>query len=86
MEYALLFAHILAGGSSLAAGFLALYSEKGKAVHRRFGRIFGYAMLAMTSTAVTLALSYRPNRVNVVVACITFYLVSTGILTVLRTV
>jgi hypothetical protein len=84
MEYPLLFLHILAGGSALAAGFLTLYSEKGKAVHRRFGRAFGYAMLVMTLSAATLALTYRPNRVNVVVACITFYLVATGLLTVLR--
>lgn len=86
MEFVLLFAHIFAGGTALAAGFLALYSQKGKTTHRRFGRLFSYAMLAMTVFAAILALSYRPNRVNVVVACITFYLVATGLLTVIRTV
>jgi hypothetical protein len=86
MESVLLFAHIFAGGTALAAGFLALYSEKGRTTHRRFGRIFSYAMLAMTFFAAIVALSYRPNRVNVVVACITFYLVATGLLTVIRTV
>jgi hypothetical protein len=85
MEFALLFVHILAGGTALAAGFLALYSQKGQALHRRSGRIFSHAMLAMTVFAAILALSYRPNRVNVVVACLTFYLVATGLLTVLKT-
>ncbi len=86
MESILLFLHIFAGGTALAAGFLALYSQKGKTVHRRAGRTFAYAMLAMTFLASILALAYRPNRSNVIVACITFYLVATGLLTVIRTV
>jgi len=86
METTLLFLHILAGGTALAAGFLALYSQKGKTVHRRSGRAFAYAMLAMTTLAAVLALVYRPNRSNVIVAAITFYLVATGLLTVIRTV
>ena len=84
MEGALLFVHILAGGTALAAGFLALYAEKGKWIHRRFGRAFAYAMMTMTVSAAIMALSYRPNRVNVIAATITFYLVCTGLLAVIR--
>jgi uncharacterized membrane protein len=84
MEGALLFVHIFAGGTALAAGFLALYAEKGKWVHRRFGRAFAYAMMAMTVSAAIMALTFRPNRCNVVAASVTFYLVATGLLTVIR--
>ena len=86
MEASLLFFHIFAGGSALAAGFLALYAEKGKWIHRRFGRAFAYAMMAMTVSAAIMALSYRPNRCNVVAASVTFYLVCTGLLAVIRRV
>src|SRR4249919_2046587 len=86
MESSLLFVHIFAAGTALAAGFLALYAEKGKWIHRRFGRAFAYAMMVMTVTAAIMALGYRPNRVNVVAATVTFYLVCTGLLAVIRRV
>jgi uncharacterized membrane protein len=86
MESAVLFLHILAGGTALAAGFLALYSEKGRTVHRRFGRLFAYAMMLMTTSGAFMALTFRPNRSNIIAASITFYLVATGLLTVIRTV
>jgi hypothetical protein len=86
METSLLFLHVLAGASALAAGFLALYSQKGRSVHRRSGRIFAYAMMLMTTTGALVALAFRPNRSNVIAASITFYLVATGLLTVIRTV
>jgi hypothetical protein len=86
MEASLLFVHIFAAGTALAAGFLALYAEKGKWIHRRFGRAFAYAMMVMTVTAAVMALGYRPNRVNVVAATVTFYLVCTGLLAVIRRV
>ena len=86
MEASVLVVHILAGLSALAAGFLALYSQKGRAVHRRSGRFFAIAMMAMTTTGALMALSFRPNRGNVIAATITFYLVATGLLTVIRKV
>jgi uncharacterized membrane protein len=86
METGLLTLHILAGLSALAAGFLALYAEKGRWVHRRFGRAFAIAMITMTTTAAVMALTFRPNRINVIAASITFYLVVTGLLTVIRKV
>jgi hypothetical protein len=86
MESSLLFFHILAGGTGLAAGFLALYSEKGRWLHRRIGRVFAYAMLAMTTTGALLSVTFRPNRATVITAAVTFYLVATGLVTVIRTV
>jgi peptidoglycan/LPS O-acetylase OafA/YrhL len=39
----------------------------------------------MTTTAAVIAQFFSPNRVNVVAAVLTFYLVATGVLTVRRT-
>ena len=86
METLLMFVHILAGASSLAAGFLALYSRKGRDVHRRAGSVFAYAMLVMTSTGAFAAATYRTNRGTIVAGVVTFYLVATGLLTVIRKV
>jgi hypothetical protein len=76
--------HILAGVISLVAGFLALYSTKGGWLHRRAGRVFAYAMLTMTATAVLISIVQSPNRINVLVGALTFYFVATGLLTVIR--
>ena len=78
--------HILAALLSLAAGFVALYAAKGAWLHRRSGTVFSYAMLLMTGLATLMALTTHPNRVNVIAGSLTFYLVATGLLTVVRTV
>jgi hypothetical protein len=78
--------HIVAGLVALVAGFLALYSAKGGAWHRQAGRAFAVAMIVMTTSAVLLASFHHPNRGNVVAGTLTFYLVATGVLTVLRRV
>ncbi|MFA6985221.1 MAG: DUF2306 domain-containing protein [Arenimonas sp.] len=78
--------HVAAGLLALASGAVALYSAKGSTLHRKAGRVFVIAMLVMTSSAVLIAAFLRPNPVNVVAGTLTFYLVSTGLLTVLRPV
>lgn len=78
--------HIIAGLLALVAGAVALYAAKGSPLHRRSGRVFAAAMFAMTVTAAVIAQFFSPNRVNVVAAVLTFYLVATGVLTVRRTV
>ena len=47
--------HILAGSLALVFGFVALSAAKGATVHRRIGRLFVYAMLAMATTAAVMA-------------------------------
>ena len=86
MGYALLFLHVFAGGTALAAGFLALYSQKGHTVHRRAGRTFAYAMLVLTGTGTLISLVLHPNRATAITGTITFYLVATALLTVIRKV
>jgi hypothetical protein len=76
--------HIAAGIVALIAGFIALYAAKGAWLHRRSGNIFSYAMLLMTALATVMALTTHPNRINVIAGSLTFYLVATGLLTVIR--
>ena len=74
--------HIVAGLVSIVAGFAALYATKGGRFHRRAGLAFVAAMLTMTSSAVLIAATTRPNVGNVIAGCLTFYLVATSMLTV----
>jgi uncharacterized membrane protein len=78
--------HILAGILALLAGALALFAAKGSTLHRRSGMVFVVAMLTLTSSAVIMAAFLRPNRMNVIAGILTFYFVSTGTLTLRRTV
>ncbi|MDZ4812791.1 MAG: hypothetical protein SGI99_09300 [Pseudomonadota bacterium] len=76
--------HILAGVLALISGAVAMTATKGGKLHRRSGRVFVIAMLAMASIAVLMAGVLRPDRVNLIAGSLTFYLVSTGMLTVRR--
>ena len=78
--------HITAGTLALIAGAVALYAAKGGTVHRRFGMAFVVAMLTMTGSAAIMAAFLRPHHGNVTAALLTFYLVSTSLLTVRCTV
>jgi len=78
--------HIIAGLLALVAGAVALYATKGSPLHRRSGWMFAVAMATMTTTAAVIAQFFSPNRVNVVAAVLTFYLVATGVLAVRRSV
>src|SRR5688572_21050387 len=78
--------HITAGLLALIAGAIALYATKGSPLHRRAGMVFVVAMLTMSSTGALMALFAKPNAVNVMAGSMTFYLVSTGVLAVKRTV
>lgn len=74
--------HFVAGLLALLAGAVALAAAKGSPPHRRSGRVFVVAMLAMTTTAAVIAAFLRPNVVNVTAALLTLYLVCTALLTV----
>lgn len=74
--------HIVAGLLALLAGGVALFSPKGQTLHRKSGIVFVGAMIVMTMSAALIALFLLPNRVNVVAALLTLYLVCTSLLTV----
>jgi uncharacterized membrane protein len=75
--------HILAGGLALMFGYVALYAAKGGRLHRKSGMLFVYAMVTMSlSGALMDALKKSTISVNVVAGLLTFYFVTTGLLTV----
>jgi hypothetical protein len=76
--------HVLAGSIALAAGAFALAAPKGSPRHRRAGRVFVVAMAVMTLSALVVAGWLHPNRINVLAALLTLYLVATGWLTMAR--
>jgi uncharacterized membrane protein len=83
MVTAILPAHILAGVLALVFGYVALYATKGATLHRRSGMLFVYAMATMSlSGAVMDAWKTLSITVNVVAGLMTFYFVTTGLLTV----
>jgi uncharacterized membrane protein len=76
-------AHIVAGVLALLFGYVALYASKGATLHRRSGMLFVYAMVTMSlSGALMDAWNTRSISVNVVAGLMTFYFVTTGLLTV----
>lgn len=81
---ALLPVHIVAGATAIIAGFAALFARKGDRLHRRTGMVFVFAMLTMAGSGTVMA-ALQPNRGNVMGGLLTFYMVSTAILTTRRT-
>ena len=75
--------HILAGSLSLVFGYVALYSPKGAALHRRAGMVFVCAMLTMSVAGVTIAAVRNVvPALNVPAGLLTAYLVITSLTTV----
>ena len=82
---AILPVHILAGGLALVFGYVALFATKGATVHRKSGMLFVYAMVTLSlSGALMDALKTSRTSVNVVAGLLTFYFVTTALLTVRR--
>lgn len=77
--------HIVAGGLALLFGYVALYAAKGAVLHRKSGMLFVVAMVTMSlSGALMETLSTWTVSINVVAGLVTFYFVTTGLLTVRR--
>ena len=73
--------HIIGGLVSLTAGAVALFTSKGSRLHRRSGMVFVYAMLVMSTSGALIA-ALMPERISVIAGLLTFYLVTTALLTV----
>lgn len=59
IQYAI-YLHAALGGLALLSGSIALIAAKGKAVHKRSGKIFYYGMLACAAMAMVIAV--LPNH------------------------
>lgn len=75
--------HIASGLLALIAGALAMLSRKGGKLHRHAGLAFVGAMLGMSASGAVLAL-LKSEWLSVSAGLLTFYLVATGWLAVLR--
>ena len=77
------FLHIAAGSLALLSGYIALYSAKGRTLHRRSGMVFVYAMLVMCVAGTTIAaVSGVAPAVNIPAGLLTSYMVITSLTTV----
>ena len=75
--------HIVAGGLGIISGFVALYSAKGAALHRKSGMVFVYTMLTMCTGGVLIAAARSTApAVNIPAGLLTAYLVVTALITV----
>jgi uncharacterized membrane protein len=74
--------HISAGGAAILLGATALVARKGAWLHRRVGRFFVYAMLAMGLSGSVLALRQSLTNVNAIGGFVSVYFVVTALLTV----
>src|SRR5688572_8924374 len=75
--------HILAGGLGLGAGYIAMWSAKGAALHRRSGMVFVYTMLVMCIAGLLMTVVRGiAVSINAPAAMITSYLIITSLLTV----
>ena len=76
--------HISMGLVGILSGAAALTFRKGSRPHQLVGKVFFVSMLIMASMGATLAMTYSPNRGNVMGGGITFYMVATAWATVWR--
>jgi hypothetical protein len=75
--------HVAAGALAMVFGFIALYSAKGAAAHRKTGRLFVYVILVMGVSGTVLALVRdKTPVVNIPAAMITCYAAFTALTTV----
>jgi uncharacterized membrane protein len=82
----LLLFHVCTATAGLFSGFLAMLFRKGSGLHAAAGTIFFVSMLGMSTSAAVIATFYRPDGINLVVAVLIFYLVSTAWIAVRRRV
>jgi len=75
--------HIAAGSVALLAGAGAMTFYKGSRAHRRSGNLFFLSMLVMSALGAGMAAA-KPDYGTALMGALTFYLVSTAWLTVIR--
>jgi uncharacterized membrane protein len=73
--------HIAAGALALVFGYVALFAAKGSPLHRKSGMLFVFAMVTLSLTGAFVAF-LKSSSVSVVAGLLTFYFVTTGLLTV----
>jgi uncharacterized membrane protein len=80
----MIYIHVIFGGLGILCGFAAMLFAKGSRAHRLAGNFYVVSMMTMTLSAFIIAVFLRPLVVNVIAACLTFYLVTSAWMTVRR--
>ena len=75
--------HVAAGSVALLAGAGAMSFRKGSRPHRRSGNLFFTSMLVMSGLGAAIAAS-KPDYGTALMGALTFYLVATAWITVIR--
>jgi len=78
ISHAVILVHVCAATVSLISGFLAIVLRKGGTWHAVAGTIFFVSMLTMSLSATIIATVIHSVQVNLVVALLTLYLVTTA--------
>ena len=73
----LLFIHAAAGTLALVIAPLAMLASKGSDAHRRWGKVFFYAMSVVVVTAIISGI-IRPNILMALVALFSFHMLASG--------
>jgi fluoride ion exporter CrcB/FEX len=74
---ALLYLHAFAGTLALVIAPLAMLASKGSDAHRRWGKVFFYAMSVVVVTAIIAGI-VRPNILIALVALFSFHMLASG--------
>ncbi|HQW98645.1 MAG: hypothetical protein IPH05_09715 [Flavobacteriales bacterium] len=69
--------HIISGFTALVVAPLAMIAKKGGDGHRRWGKVFFYAMVVVATTAIIIGI-LRPNVLLALVAVMSFHMVASG--------
>lgn len=77
VQYTLYF-HVFAGGIALLTGAVSIFSQKGKQLHRKSGRVYFWAMTLVFITGIIIA-GYRFNRFLFLIAFLSYYSVFAGV-------
>ena len=78
METLLLFTHVGAGITALVVAPVAMLTQKGGAAHRRWGRVYFWAMFVIFVSALAL-LVVRPNVFLFIISILSFYGAFSGV-------
>jgi len=78
---AMMLVHILFGGISIVAGFLSLFSRKGRKIHRTAGIVFVVSMSIMALVGTYIAFK-KPEMITALAGLFTTYLVISSVVTV----
>lgn len=82
---ALALPHLIAGLIALGAGAIALSVVKGQRTHRKSGMVFVYAMLLLTGSGILMA-ALKVQKLNLLGSLLSFYMVTTAVITLRRDV